>query len=200
MLGIEVSQSAVLSVSRTYPAAVQATVAALPVMDGSVDAVISSFLLEHLGTETVSQSLAEMTRVLKPGGRMLHFLDLDSDGPFSTWAKGHPWYHPLFVQSKGHFGLRPLDQWERLFREVGLELKAARLSCKSWLQDLSIWGMMSDPPASGLPRLVGGFAEKLRHQLSPAADLFVGLVNDLVDPLLPDHWATKAIVTLEKRT
>ena len=200
ILGVEISQKALLSLSRNYPSVIQATVAQLPLRDACVDAVISSFLLEHLGEDIVCQSLSEMARVLRPNGRMLHFLDLDSDGPFSVWLKKHAWYEEVFVHSKGHFGLRSLKDWQTLFEKNGLKVEAARLSCRSWLQDLSIWGMMSVGPASGLPRLIGSLAERVRNRFNPAADLMVGTLNDLLDPLLPDHWATKAIVTLQKQT
>jgi ubiquinone/menaquinone biosynthesis C-methylase UbiE len=200
ILGVEISERALLNLSRTYPSVVQATVAQLPLTDGCVDAVISSFVLEHLGEDIVCQSLSEMARVLRPGGRMLHFLDLDAHGPFSVWAKKYAWYEPVFVQSKGHFGLRALNEWQKLFEKSGLAIAATRLSCKSWVQDLSIWGMISDSPASGVPQQIGRLAENVRRQFNPAADVIVGALNDLLDPLLPDHWATKAIVTLEKRT
>ncbi|MFC4947275.1 class I SAM-dependent methyltransferase [Pseudonocardia sp. GCM10023141] len=50
----------------------------LPYADGSVDRVLSSFMLHHLpGPEQVT-ALREVRRVLAPGGR-LHVLDLNGD-------------------------------------------------------------------------------------------------------------------------
>jgi len=45
----------------------EAAAEALPFDDGSLDIVISSFLLHELPKETRAQVLAEMARVLKPG-------------------------------------------------------------------------------------------------------------------------------------
>lgn len=47
---------------------------ALPLADGSVDAVVCSLLLHHLVPATKAAALAEARRVLRPGGR-LHVAD-----------------------------------------------------------------------------------------------------------------------------
>ncbi len=46
---------------------------ALPVADGSVDAVVVCLVLEHV--DALDESLAEVARVLRPGGRFLLFLN-----------------------------------------------------------------------------------------------------------------------------
>jgi ubiquinone/menaquinone biosynthesis C-methylase UbiE len=44
---------------------------ALPLADGSVDAVTSSYFFHHLPPDVKRQALAEMWRVLAPGGRLV---------------------------------------------------------------------------------------------------------------------------------
>lgn len=44
---------------------------ALPFPDGSFDAVLSTLMLHHLSEEGRRQGIAEVARVLKPGGRLL---------------------------------------------------------------------------------------------------------------------------------
>jgi ubiquinone/menaquinone biosynthesis C-methylase UbiE len=51
------------------------TATALPLADGSVDAVISNYCLHHLGDDAKRQALAEIARVLRPGGRLV-FADM----------------------------------------------------------------------------------------------------------------------------
>ena len=51
----------------------------LPYPDGSVDRVLSSFMLHHLAVDQQREALREVRRVLAPGGR-LHVLDMDG-GP-----------------------------------------------------------------------------------------------------------------------
>ncbi len=48
----------------------------LPVPDGSVDRVLSSFMLHHLDDDGRSRALREVRRVLRPGGQ-LHVVDVD---------------------------------------------------------------------------------------------------------------------------
>ena len=61
----------------------------LPYADESFDRVFSSFMLHHLPTEEKERSLAEIRRVLKPGGSF-HLLDFagpghGSSGPLARW-------------------------------------------------------------------------------------------------------------------
>ncbi len=198
MLGIELSSASVRYAASTYGSAVQATVASLPLANGCADALISSFLLEHLGSEMIEQSVSEMARVLKPNGQMLHFFDVDTDASFVGWAKRQPWYDAIFIDSKGHHGMRFLNEWQRLFADAGFAVEVRRLSCKSWLQDLSVWGALDQPQVTGIARRIGHAAAVVRKWINPGADLAINALNDLVDPLLPDDWAAKAIVLLRK--
>src|SRR5712692_7226601 len=198
MLGLDISSTSVPHAASTYGSAVQASIANLPLADSCADALVSSFLLEHLAPDIVDQCISEMSRVLKPGGQMLHFFDLDSNGPFTRWAKRQQWYTSVFIASKGHYGMRPLREWQRLFKEAGFAMEMHRLSCKSWLQDLSVWGALDQMEVSGLPHRLGQAADRIRKKTNPAADLAVNALNDIVDRLLPDHWAAKAIIGLRK--
>jgi SAM-dependent methyltransferase len=52
----------------------------LPYPDGSVDRVLSAFMLHHLPADQQHDALREVRRVLAPGGR-LHLLDIDGSPP-----------------------------------------------------------------------------------------------------------------------
>ena len=52
----------------------------LPYPDGSVDRVLSAFMLHHLPAAQQHAALREVRRVLAPGGR-LHLLDIDGSPP-----------------------------------------------------------------------------------------------------------------------
>lgn len=107
----------------------QAAAEALPFPDGSFDAVVSSIAMHHT---IVRQSLPEMARVLKPGGR-LAIADMARNpkwestlGVFLTpmltlyyllskrsWAMARvevSCYRQLFLK----------EEWEQMLREVGL--------------------------------------------------------------------------------
>jgi SAM-dependent methyltransferase len=59
----------------------------LPAADGSVDRVLSSLMFHHLPADAKPAMLAEVLRVLAPGGS-LHLLDVDGDRPeWTGWLK-----------------------------------------------------------------------------------------------------------------
>jgi ubiquinone/menaquinone biosynthesis C-methylase UbiE len=199
MLGVELSSQAVQHAARVYQSVIKASVVSLPLTDGSSDGIISSFLLEHLGDDIVEASLAEMARVLRPGAMMLHYFDLRSSGTFFAWAERQNWYQAKFIVEKGHFGIRSLDVWEKLFSKAGFEVERTRLSCKSWVQDTSIWAVLNDPRVPAMARIFARGIGAFRSWTNPIGDLGVIAINDVVDRWLPDEWASKGIVVLRKK-
>lgn len=198
MLGVEISSKSVLCAAQTYPSAVQASLARLPLKDGCADGIVSSCLMEHLGDDTVADCLSEMARILKPGGAMIHFFDLDNDGPFNIWIKSQPWYDPIYVSGKGHIGLRRLEDWTKLFNRAGFTIRSKRLFCKSWLQDLTIWAALDDPEVRGLPRVLGKISRITGKAGNWIPDVIITLIHDFAEFWLPDRWASKAIIELRK--
>jgi ubiquinone/menaquinone biosynthesis C-methylase UbiE len=73
-----------------------AAVEALPFPDATFDAVLSSLMLHHLTEEGRGQGIAEIARVLKPGGK---FLAVDIGGP----DKQRSLYHR--IRRHAHFDL-----------------------------------------------------------------------------------------------
>jgi ubiquinone/menaquinone biosynthesis C-methylase UbiE len=62
----------------------------LPFADGEFDVVLSSFMLHHLPDDLKAQGLAEVRRVLKPGGRLIVVDLLGFPGPLGHLiAHGH---------------------------------------------------------------------------------------------------------------
>lgn len=66
---------------------------ALPLPDASVDRVLSSLMLHHLDEEEKTRAMAEIRRVLRPGGQ-LHIVDLagspDDRGLHARLARRNP--------------------------------------------------------------------------------------------------------------
>jgi ubiquinone/menaquinone biosynthesis C-methylase UbiE len=90
-----------------------ATAASLPFEDGSFDAVINRLVLHHLPGELKTQALAEMLRVLRPGGRLL-VADMASKA-----ARGshHLTAHVLGTDPQPDDGLQRVV-WDAGFRDV----------------------------------------------------------------------------------
>ncbi len=75
----------------------------LPLPDGSVDVVVSKSVLEHVRVPDVPVLLGELSRVLRPGGVMVHMIDLrdhlhivDDDHEDGDWLEALRYPEPLF--------------------------------------------------------------------------------------------------------
>jgi demethylmenaquinone methyltransferase/2-methoxy-6-polyprenyl-1,4-benzoquinol methylase/phosphoethanolamine N-methyltransferase len=84
---------------------------ALPFPDSSMDVVTSSLMMHHLPDDLKRRGLAEIYRVLKPGGRILIADFLRPTGSF---------VNHLFIALTRHRGLKNgIEDLSRLLREIG---------------------------------------------------------------------------------
>jgi ubiquinone/menaquinone biosynthesis C-methylase UbiE len=86
----------------------------LPFADGEFDRALSSMMLHHLDEDVKAGALAELHRVLRPGGQ-LHIVDIGGHttahhGLAARWMKDNP-------HAAGNLG----DAIPRLLRSVGFE-------------------------------------------------------------------------------
>jgi SAM-dependent methyltransferase len=86
----------------------------LPFADGSFDAIVSAYAMDHLGRSGGRTALAEAHRVLKPGGEFLLIL-VANDG----WAKLA--FGPLL----SHSGTYGADWWRDAAVKAGFEVREA---------------------------------------------------------------------------
>ena len=82
--------------------------------DASLEAVVSSYVIDHLSQEGVESSLTEIERVLRPGGDFL-LMVIDAD----VWVRvAYP-----FLASHGYFGsTTPAAYWTSQLQEAGFEI------------------------------------------------------------------------------
>ena len=83
----------------------------LPFEAASFDAIVSSYAVDHLRREGVSQALAEAARVLKPGGDFLLILVAND-----RWVKFA--FGPLL----SHGGTRGSEWWDARVKEAGFQV------------------------------------------------------------------------------
>lgn len=90
VVGVEPAWAQVTEAARRGggPAYARAAAAALPVPDAAFDAVVACLVFEHV--REVDEALAEVARVLAPGGRFLFFLNHPLlQTPGSGWIDDH---------------------------------------------------------------------------------------------------------------
>lgn len=95
----------------------QAHAERLPLADASVDLVLCHQTLHHIVDQAAA--LAEMRRVLKPGGRLL--LAESTRAYIHSWIIRLLFRHPMHVQ-------RSADEFLALLREAGFEFAPAQVS------------------------------------------------------------------------
>jgi len=96
----------------------------------SKDVVYSSVVMEHLSLSDVKNTLAQIRRILKPGGYTTHIIDLSDH--FACFHPGLPYNHFLRFSDKqwAFWADNPLaftnrllaSDWENLFQEAGFDI------------------------------------------------------------------------------
>jgi len=105
-VGADIARSALYDCSRHYDLAVQTLLDGIPFRSGSFDCVVSSHVMGHIPADAKDAVIAEIARVLKPGGRSLHVIETDSRHAFVELAKRDPvLYQRHLIDPDGHVGL-----------------------------------------------------------------------------------------------
>jgi SAM-dependent methyltransferase len=126
-VGADIARSALQDCSRHYDLAVQAILGGIPFRSDSFDCVVSSHVLGHIPAAAKDGVIAEIARVLKPGGRSLHVIETDSRHRFVELAKRDPaLYQRHLIEPDGHVGLEL--GWEAIERFARHGLRC--LSCE----------------------------------------------------------------------
>jgi len=111
--GVDIS-TAMLAFVRPPLAACAATMTALPLADAAFDCVYATESLEH--AVDIEKAVAEMCRVLKPGGRLV-----------------------IIDKNAEHWGKLKTPEWERWFHRAELEKLVARHCRTVSSQFISYW-------------------------------------------------------------
>lgn len=144
--GVDYGAGALWSAASIYDRVIRSQVERLPLANRSVDAVVSIWMFEHLPEKQFVATLREIKRVLRPGGRLIFFADMDSSKPIIRWAKGFPEeYVRNHIDPVGHHGLRSLRYTKFLLQREGfVENETIAVNKSSLLQPVTALWMFNN--------------------------------------------------------
>lgn len=124
VVGIDISIGALRKAAGVYRSVIQGNINKLPFQDASFEYAFSSHVLGHLEAPEKDRTLAEIFRVLKPGGESLHVIETDSGGKLVSRAKRQPdLYRQHFIDQYGHIGLESASTAIGRFQSQGFIVK-----------------------------------------------------------------------------
>jgi ubiquinone/menaquinone biosynthesis C-methylase UbiE len=128
VIGLDSSLAFTQACREHYPAAVLALVPPLPFADATFDVVATAHVLGHIAHDQKDELIAEIARVLKPGGVTAHIIETDSEHASIVAAKRAPeLYRKWLIEQDGHIGLEPATAVIARFERHGLEPTIRRI-------------------------------------------------------------------------
>lgn len=148
MIGMDLSREALALAAEDYDKVLQCDATRMPLADSSIDAVVSSCLFEHLTDDQKTALLAESSRVLKPGGKIVFLYDLWTENPvIAGYRRADPErYQRMFLDYDGHVGYRGVDENRAFFRAAGLRITREIFHERTPLQSNSVWKKLAEWP------------------------------------------------------
>jgi len=199
VVGVDLSFSSLAQVAGLYHRVVQADlVEGIPLPDGSVDAIVSSYVWEHIPPEIKPRALEECARILRPGGKLVFLYDVESDNPVYRRMKTRDpaLYQEVLIDREGHLGWESADDNSGHFRAAGFHEIETRGKEKLFFSPMMYdkvkeWG-------GGLERL-GDLGLKLTHGLVfQLYNAFIRAFDESIGRMLPRSWSRVAVSVCEK--
>jgi|GEM_PF-1266611 len=200
--GLDVSLRAAETAARRYACAIRGDIRTIDFLPGSFDAIVSSFVWEHMKAEEKDLLLARFQGWLRPGGRVVLLFDTESRNPLFQWARRRPdLYRKGFIEHDGHYGLETASTALKRFSSHGFLIRRHHAMNRTPLQHLAVWGWFvpygPDYPALRLLTKLGGWISRSRVA-NRAYTGGIQLFDDTVGRLVPQDWARLLMVALEK--
>lgn len=126
-VGVDGSLSFLRGCREHYDRAVLASLPRLPFRDRAFDTVVSSHVLGHIPHQDKETLVAEIARVLRPGGTAAFIIETDSASPYIEAAKQQPeLYQKSLIEQDGHVGLETTSAVLARFARHGLRRQILR--------------------------------------------------------------------------
>lgn len=197
---VDLSRKSLSLVDEQYENAVQADALALPLRTGQFDGVASSYFFEHIPNEQKEALLAELRRVVRPGGRVVFLFDVESHNPlFRLLRSDDARYRSAIVENDRHYGLEPASVNLKRFERAGFRVLDLHAANKTLVQHAPAYVWLRDFPYLGtkaLHRL--GVAVGRHGAVAKAYTGLVTLFDDVVEPFFPLDWSRILLIALER--
>jgi SAM-dependent methyltransferase len=182
-----------------YSASLQADVTqGVPLPDASLDAVISSFLWEHIRPRDKPRVLAELARVLRPGGKLVFMYDVESRHPlYRRMQRVDPaLFREVLIDREGHLGWETPAANRAHFAAAGLRVLEQR-GREKLLIGPAMYDKVREWPGSlrRLAQLGILFRFGVPFQLHNAA---TRVLDETLGRALPESWARIAVTVCER--
>jgi ubiquinone/menaquinone biosynthesis C-methylase UbiE len=145
--GVDLSNECALAARRNgYDATFSTNLSSLPFADASFDYVVSLDVLGHIEAEEKNAVLAEVKRVLRPGGVTLHGIECTDHSAQKSYDEMNADELRRFIEVDGHVGLEEEQEhgarFLKFFRHVAWEPRYALcLSSEEFLKQADQYGI-----------------------------------------------------------
>ena len=202
VVGVDLSRGSLRAARALYAEVAQASLTALPFADGAFDFVVSSDVLGHVRQEEKDAVLAEIRRVLRPGGRTMHYVETEGQDPLMRWARRRPdLYQRHIVAPEGHVGMESASRTLARFRRAGFRPLQELAAYRGLLYVGRVVQLFDNEYAAlspGVRALVVTCRALARAKpLELAANLAISGALEVGDRLLPLDWAGGVMVCYE---
>jgi len=198
--GVDLSRGSLSLLDAEYELALQADALRLPLRDSMYDGVVSSYFFEHIPLDQKNALLAELRRVLRPGGRIVFLFDVESNNPlFRVLRADAARYRTAIVETDRHYGLEPASANLARFERAGFKVLELHAANKTLAQYSSVYAWMREYEGLATRSMVRfGALVSRQASVAKAYTAFVTLLDDVVEPVFPIDWARILLVALER--
>jgi len=147
LTGVDLSDECALAARRNgYDATFRASLSHLPFADASFDYVVSLDVIGHVLEEEKDAVLAEIRRVLRPGGVTLHGIECTDRAATRSYEEMSAEELRRFIEVDGHVGLEEEQEhaarFERFFAHVAWEPRyTLNLSSEEFIKQADRYGL-----------------------------------------------------------
>lgn len=182
LTGVDLSEECATAARRNgYDQTLKCELTQLPFPDASFDYVVSLDVIGHIAMEEKDAVLAEVKRVLRPGGVTLHGIECTDRSSQKSYDEMDADELRRFIEVDGHVGLEEEEEhgrrFQKFFKQVAWEPRYALcLSSEEFLKQADHYGLNFE---DDFLEYLRGLSFKERRAFDMAMGYVFGKISDL---------------------